>query len=66
MDYWSRNAFDDTWHHDTLIERGTVSIASPMLELTLDDIYEGVVLPPSDDRPVRETESVYEPELGSD
>lgn len=51
---------DGGWRHATLTEQGAVPLPCPELVLTLDDIYEGVELPPPEElRRVREEAEAY-------
>jgi Uma2 family endonuclease len=51
---------DGGWRHARLTERGEVPLPCPELVLTLDEIYEGVELPPAPDGlRVREDEAAY-------
>lgn len=45
--YW-RDA-DGEWRHATLVDAGALPLPCPALTLTLDEIYEGVELPPLDE-----------------
>lgn len=50
------------WHHDVVVDDGTVpvSFGSLSLTLTLDEIYDGVALPTPEERlRLREEEAVY-------
>lgn len=46
---------DGAWQRATIVEAGTVPVPCPAIALSLDEIYEGVTLPPPDAR-VREDE----------
>ncbi|HEU4629817.1 MAG TPA: Uma2 family endonuclease [Gemmatimonadaceae bacterium] len=51
---------DGGWRHATLAEQGEVPLPCPELVLTLDDVYEGVELPPPEElRRVREAAEAY-------
>jgi Uma2 family endonuclease len=56
---WYARGDDGAWTHVTLVEQGEIALACPAVTLTLDEIYEGVELPPAESRRVREDETVY-------
>jgi Uma2 family endonuclease len=56
---WYARGDDGAWTHATLVERGEVTLSCPAVTLTLDEIYEGVELPPPEARRVREDEAAY-------
>lgn len=61
VDHYWRDP-DGGWRHATLVEQGSLQLPCPTgLTLTLDDIYEGVELPPLDDvmRVREEADAVY-------
>ena len=50
----------DGWQHATLVDTGTIALPCPTLALTLDEIYEGVELPPLEEvLRVREAAAAY-------
>ena len=56
---WYARGDDAAWTHATLVEQGEIDLTCPAVTLTLDEIYEGVELPPAESRRVREDETVY-------
>jgi Uma2 family endonuclease len=56
---WYARGDDGAWTHATLVEGGEITLSCPAVTLTLDEIYEGVELPPADARRVREDEPAY-------
>jgi len=48
------------WQHELLVDSGAVSVPCPELTLTLDEIYEGVTMPPPPKLRIREPEPAYE------
>lgn len=44
---WYARGDDDAWAHAALVQRGEIAIDCPGLTLSLDEIYDGVELPPA-------------------
>ena len=59
VDHYRRNA-DGAWRYATLVDTGAIVLPCPAITLTLDEIYEGVELPPLEEvLRVREAEAAY-------
>jgi Uma2 family endonuclease len=56
---WYARGDDGGWMHARVVEQGEIVLVWPGVTLTLDEIYEGVELPPADARRVREDEPAY-------
>jgi Uma2 family endonuclease len=48
VDHYRRDAAGH-WQRDTLVDEGAIALSCPAITLTLDEIYEGVTLPPPDE-----------------
>jgi Uma2 family endonuclease len=56
---WWRDA-SGGWQHEMLTQRGSIGLPCPSVTLTLDEIYEGVTMPPPQPLRVREPGPAHE------